>query len=173
MKIGVKVSDIASLLGFNNFKTKDIVLKNIHNRLFKRFTLDNFNITPSNVEYIIDNMNVNIEDIQYEIIHEDIYLKEYNNFFIYCLKSEINRENGIIIDYKFRISQKVKNFIPIIDLIHCQFYMLLSNCRRCILNELWEDGFTRKKFIKINDLKIKENIQLLELICEKIILNIN
>lgn len=175
MKIAIKVSDIAALLNFNNFKSKELIIKSIKSRIFKSSNF-NINITPNNiiknkVENIIENFNPiinnysNLEDVE----TMPIIYKEYDHFYIYCLKHDINIKDGILIDRKLRISQKVKNFIPMIDLVNIQFYLLLSNCRRCLLDEIWDDGYIRKSHIRFDFEKITSYINILEQVIKDII----
>lgn len=165
MKIAIKVSDISSLLNYNNFKTRDIVIKNIKSRLFRTCKFENINISHNlklQVENIVRDFEPIIDDIELENINiSNIIYKEYDNFYIYCLQNELYYKDGILIDKKKRISQKVKNFIPLIDLVHIQFYMLLTNYRRCLLDEIWEDGYVRKTYIKFDQLKIDKYIEML------------
>lgn len=161
MKIAIKVCDIAALLNFNNFKSKELILRTIKSRIYKSY---NFNIQPSIntsdiVNNIIETFTPQTDDIQLEDIETmPIVYKEFNNFYIYCLKHELNVKDAVLIDRKLRISQKVKNFIPMIDLVHIQFYLLLSNCRRCLLDEVWDDGFVRKCYIRYDEDKINQYI---------------
>lgn len=178
MKIAIKVSDISSLLNYNNFKTRDIVIKNIKSRLYRTCKFENIKLTDNitnniknKVENIIKNFKPVTDDIDLEkIIKQDnILSKEFDNFYIYCFENELSYKDGILIDKKKRISQKVKNFIPIIDLVHIQFYMLLSNYRRCLLDELWDDGYIRKTYIKFDQNKIDNYLEMLNNVITDII----
>jgi len=166
MKIAIKISDISSLLNYNNFKTRDIVIKNIKSRLYKTCKFENIILTndiKDKVENIIQNFKPIIDNIILENIpHQgNIIYKEFDNFYIYCLEDELSYKDGILIDKKKRISQKVKNFIPMIDTVHIQFYMLVTNYRRCLLDELWEDGHIRKTYIKFDQDKINKYLEML------------
>lgn len=164
MKIAIKVSDISSLLNYNSFKSREIVIKNIKSRLFRSSKVYDDNIygdINNTVENFIESYIPIDRQIHMECISGDIIYKEFDNFYIYCFRNEIEFEDVYIRDRKYRISQKVKNFIPLIDLIHIQFYLLLTQCRRCLLDEVWEDGHTRKTFIKYNTEKLNTYIYVL------------
>lgn len=170
MKIGIKVSDISSLLNFNNFKTKEIVIKNIKSRLYKQNHFDDYSGSLAAIEAVIESYSPIVDDDRLEGVDgEKIVLKEYENYFIYCLESELNVTNGLVIDTKTRISPRVKYFIPNIDLIHCQFYMLLGNCRRCILREVWSDGHSRQTAIKFDEEKVLQYSNILNTTIPEII----
>jgi len=114
------------------------------------------------VEHIVRTFSPQVGDIELEHVDfADIVTHEFDNFYVYCFGHELVRRNGVLIDRKLRISQKVKNFIPIIDLVHVQFYMMLAHCRRCLLDEVWEDGHVRKTYIKYEPDKITSYVEML------------
>lgn len=163
MKIAIKVSEIASLIGMNCFRSRETIIRFVKNRIFQNYAFKFEQIlTNSNIEYLVENLKLcKINTDNYKIDMSNKYIYECKNFYVYCLKNEIDISDGIVIDNKTRISDKVKHFIPLIDLVHIQFYLLLTKCRRCLLRETWQDGYTRNTYIKFDQSKLNIYIKLL------------
>ena len=97
-----------------------------------------------------------------DIENNDIYMCEFDDFFVFCYKNELSISNGIVQENKLRTSDKVKSFIPIIDIINIQFFLLLTGCRRCLLSEQWiNDNYERNTYIKFDQYKIDKYVDML------------
>lgn len=192
MKIAIKVSEIASLIGMNCFRSRDTIIKCIRDRVYSNYIFNcEQRVSSSACESLIDNIstttNILETDLSFrktetttQVLNEetpflsereddtqvlnddDKYICEFDTFYIYCYKTEVNINiEGYLIENKLRISDKVKHFIPLIDLIHIQFYLLLTRCRRCLLCESWTNDYSRNTYIKYDQTKIDTYINLL------------
>lgn len=194
MKIAIKVSEVASLIGMNCFRSRDTILRYIKNRIYTNYQFDDsVTLTRDAIETLIEcSQNHHIANSgdrpvdtlcrqllqrqQRETIDDedqchllstlslnspDKYVCEFDTFYVYCFKHEVSIHEGLIIECKSRLSDKVKHFIPLIDLVHIQFYLLLTQCRRCLLCETWPDNHERNTYIKFDQSKLDAYIALL------------
>lgn len=164
MKIAIHVSEIASLIGMNCFRSQDTILRFIRNKIYTNYSLDKLrHISPAQCDNVINKyISDNRSHFQDSINIEGKYVCEFDNFYIFCEKNEISiLYDGLLFEQKSRISEKVKYFLPLIDLVQIQFYLLLTQCRRCLLKESWNNGYTRNTYIKFDKSKLDVYIQLL------------
>lgn len=84
MKIAIKVSDISSLLNYNNFKSRDVVVKNIKSRLYRisRFMIPENNTKRQIRSYFDDNENTNEKDLLDFVNTVERVIENYNMFFL-------------------------------------------------------------------------------------------
>lgn len=183
MKIAIKVSEISSLIGMNYFKSRDKTIRFVRNRSYQNYTFKHISLTKDAVESLIESDYCNSNKsscLQREqpdttstyparkhkfVTHmprNSIYFHEFSTSYVYCMKNDIYVHDGIIEIYKIRTSSRIKPFIPLIDVINIQFYLLLTKCRRCLLIEDWKhSNYKRSTFIKFDQYKLDTYTQLL------------